>query len=57
MNSCKECGIEITGGAYNTPLGLFCCECWDKKDNKIKEDAFKKSLSDLSFMARVFPLL
>lgn len=36
MIKCIECGKEIVDGGprYATPDGSFCCDCWEKKDQK-----------------------
>jgi hypothetical protein len=54
MKKCKECGTAISGGAYNTPLGLFCCKCWEKKPQETKDNAFKKSHEDLALLAHLY---
>lgn len=37
MIQCDNCGKSINGRYYNTPGGVFCCECYEsKKKRKIK---------------------
>jgi len=43
---CKECNMTIKGGCYNTPYGIYCCECWEKQPLKKKEGALQKALLD-----------
>lgn len=46
MIKCVECGKEIKEGGprYVTPIGSFCRDCWDKKDQKYKGDMLKRTL-------------
>lgn len=50
MIKCVECGKVIADGGprYATPIGSFCCDCWDKKDQKYKDDMLKRTLYDLA---------
>lgn len=52
MIKCVECGKEIKEGGprYATPIGSFCCDCWDKKDQKYKDDMLKRALCGLRSM-------
>ena len=49
MIKCVECGKEIKEGGprYVTPIGSFCRDCWDKKDQKYKGDMLKRALYGL----------
>lgn len=49
MIKCVECGKEIKEGSprYVTPIGSFCRDCWDKKDQKCKGDMLKRTLYGL----------
>lgn len=49
MIKCAECGKEIKEGGprYVTPIGSFCRDCWDKKDQKYKGDMLKRTLYGL----------
>ena len=53
MIKCVECGKVIADGGprYATPIGSFCCDCWDKKDQKYKDDMLKRALYGLRSMA------
>lgn len=33
MANCEKCNADVNGG-YNTPIGFFCCDCYDKKNEK-----------------------
>lgn len=46
MSKCVECGKVIADGGplYATSKGSFCPECWDKKDQKFKDDMLKCTL-------------
>lgn len=50
MIKCVECGKVIADGGprYATPIGSFCCDCWDKKDQKYKDDMLKRTLYGLA---------
>lgn len=52
MIQCVECGKVIAEGGprYATPIGSFCCDCWDKKDQKYKDDMLKRALCGLRSM-------
>lgn len=45
---CKKCGAEIKGGFYNTPKGVYCCECWDNVPQRKKDKALADALRKLS---------
>lgn len=49
MIKCVECGKEIKEGGprYVTPIGSFCRDCWDKKDQKFKDETLKRTLYGL----------
>lgn len=49
MIKCVECSKEIKEGGprYVTPIGSFCRDCWDKKDQKYKGDMLKRTLYGL----------
>ena len=53
MIKCVECGKEIKEGGprYVTPIGSFCRDCWDKKDQKYKVDMLKRTLYGFRPMA------
>lgn len=34
---CKNCGKKIHNeGCYNTPMGIYCIDCYDKKIKEAK---------------------
>lgn len=45
---CKKCGKEIRGGFYNTPNGAYCCDCWSKTPQRIKDKALNEALKKLA---------
>ena len=49
MIKCVECGKEIKEGGprYVTQIGSFCRDCWDKKNQKYKDDMLKRTLYGL----------
>lgn len=53
MIKCVECGKVVADGGprYATLIGSFCCDCWDKKDQKYKDGMLKRALYGLRFMA------
>lgn len=51
---CKKCGIEINGGCYNTPRGVYCCKCWEAKPERVREKAFKEAIKNLSAVGSIY---
>lgn len=51
---CCKCHQEIKGGFYNTPRGVFCCNCWGKKPQKEKDNAFADTLKALAIIGKTF---
>lgn len=56
MIKCVECGKVIADGGprYATPIGPFCPDCWDKKDQKYKDDMLKRTLYGLGVAGENF---
>jgi hypothetical protein len=51
---CRGCGKEIEGGHYNTPCGVYCCECWDKTPKEVKELSETVSMQLLAAFGGMF---
>lgn len=49
---CKQCGVVLTGGFYNTPIGVFCSACWEKKPKKVRDKALEDSLKRFSALGK-----
>lgn len=59
MIKCVECGKVIADGGprYATPIGSFCPECWEKKDQKYKDDMLQRAMYGLrSFASAVLDI-
>lgn len=54
MIKCIECGKVIKDGRprYATQDGSYCCECWDTKDQKFKDEMLKRVLYGLSSFSK-----
>ncbi|WP_195653819.1 hypothetical protein [Bacteroides cellulosilyticus] len=50
---CKQCGIEIKGGFYNTPNGVFCPDCWEKKPKEVKDKALSDVLKGMAMLGKM----
>lgn len=50
---CCECGTKITGGFYNTPLGVYCCKCWGAKPKSAKALSFTDALIGLAAIGKI----
>ena len=46
MMKCKNCSKKIipSDGYYNTPIGIFCVNCYDKKNKEAKINNQKKKI-------------
>ena len=51
---CKQCKKELKGGFYNTPNGIYCPDCWEKKPQEVKDKAFADRLKTLAIMGKNF---
>lgn len=47
--TCIKCGTLIIGGYYNAPSGPQCPTCWEKKNQKAKNEELTKALYGLAF--------
>ena len=45
---CKKGGKEIQGGFYNTPIGAYCCGCWERTPQPVKDRAFLEAMEKLA---------
>lgn len=54
---CIQCGKELSGDCYNTPLGIFCCSCWGKKPKKVKDKALKDALNNLASIGKTISMI
>lgn len=50
---CKKCGKEIQGGFYNTPIGVYCCKCWDRVPQSKKDMAFFEAMANLAAKGKI----
>lgn len=50
---CKQCGVELNGGFYNTPNGTFCRDCWEKKPKAVKDKALADALKGLGVLGEM----
>lgn len=53
MKKCKKCGKEIQGGCYNTPEGIYCCECWEKIPKRGKKRLEHEALLRYAQVGRI----
>jgi len=54
MAECKKCKKDVAGG-YNTPIGFFCCDCYDKGMKKKVSDYYLKQQPIVSVLGYQFP--
>lgn len=54
---CKKCSKPIQGGFYNTPNGVYCCECWDKVPQRKKDKALADALRNLAIIGKITNIL
>lgn len=54
MIKCIECGKELIDGGtrYATPVGQYCRKCWEKKDQKFKDERLKRAMYGLDSFAK-----
>jgi hypothetical protein len=50
---CKKCGKEIQSGFYNTPDGAYCCVCWERTPQAVKDAAFLKAMKKLADTGKI----
>lgn len=51
---CIKCGCEICGAHYNTPIGCYCFECWDKVPAKKKQQLTDEALRAMARWGGLF---
>lgn len=51
---CRQCKKEIKGGFYNTPNGVYCPDCWEKKPQEVRDKALADTLKKLAIIGRNF---
>ena len=39
---CCNCGTPIEGGCYNTPIGIYCCDCYDDGGKTLVMEHYRK---------------
>ncbi|MEY8687703.1 hypothetical protein AB9N12_18595 [Bacteroides sp. AN502(2024)] len=54
--TCCLCGKEIKGGMYNTPSGVYCPDCWERKPKQEKKKEEMIALSRLATLGKVFKI-
>ena len=50
---CKQCGVDINGGFYNTPYGAYCATCWEATPKKQRNKASESALRALAELAKI----
>lgn len=51
---CKQCGIEIKRRFFtNTPNGVFCPDCWEKKPKEVKDKALSDVLKGMAMLGKM----
>lgn len=45
---CVKCKRAITGAHYNTPIGKYCIQCWDKVSQRTKARLERQALEWLA---------
>lgn len=54
MIKCIECGKELIDGGtrYATTHGSYCPRCWEKQDQRFKDEMLKRAMYGLNGFAR-----
>lgn len=54
MIKCIECGKEITDGGtrYTATHGSYCPRCWEKQDQRFKDEMLKRAKYGIDSFAK-----